>query len=416
MPPMPRHPFPDAAVPFLLDPYGFIQKNCRRLGADLFQARLLGMPAICMTGPEAAELFYDESRFTRTNAAPPPVIKTLFGPGGVQTLDGEAHRHRKRMLMSFMTPERLADIAARVRAGLREHAIAWANAERVVLYDEAQKILTRAVCDWCGVPLADDEFERRRADVVAMFDGAGSVGPRHLRSRLGRVRGNRWIAGLVDRVRAGDLDAPEDAPLRVIAEHRDVRGEPLDRRTAANAVLNLIRPTVAIAVWIVHIAHALHEHPAWRSRLAAGDDPGDLERFVQEVRRWYPFFPSVVARVRERFEWNGREFPQGRMVILDLYGTDRDPRVWKDPERFDPDRFKTWDRSPFNFIPQGGGDFFANHRCAGEWLTLEVAKAACAFLVREIRYDVPPQDLRLTRRRLPALPRSRFVMTNVRPA
>lgn len=40
-------------------------------------------------------------------------------------------------------------------------------------------------------------------------------------------------------------------------------------------------------------------------------------------------------------------------------------------------------------------------------------KAALGFLVREARYTVPPQDLSLDMRRLPALPRSRFVIAPV---
>ncbi len=52
-----------------------------------------------MTGPEAARLFYDPSRFERRDATPAAFRKTLLGEGGVQDLDGEAHWHRKQMLI-----------------------------------------------------------------------------------------------------------------------------------------------------------------------------------------------------------------------------------------------------------------------------------------------------------------------------
>ncbi len=417
MPPIPRAQTPDSTLAFLRNPYGFIAGECRRHGTDLFRSRLLLRPAIFLTGPEAAELFYDGSKFTRTRAAPEPVKNTLFGSGGVQALDGEAHRRRKAMLLSFMSPEHLARMSDRTREALAEHARAWRGAERVELYGAMQAALTRAVCDWAGVPVGQEELERRRRELTLMFDAAGAVGPRHVRSRLARRGGNRWIAGLIEDVRAGRLDAAEGSVLRTIAEHRDHRGEPLDARTAADSVLNLLRPTVAIAVWAVWAATALHEHPRWRERLGAADaDPEDLERFIQEVRRFYPFFPAVIARVREAFEWRGYVFPRGWRAVLDLYGTDQDERTWEHPRTFDPDRFRGWDRSPFNFIPQGGGDALANHRCAGERLTLEVLGVIVLFLVRDVRYDVPEQDLTIDRGRLPALPRSRFVMSRVRPA
>src|SRR3546814_10067301 len=63
-----------------------------------------------MTGPEAAELFYRQDLFARRGAAPGRIQKTLLGQGGVQGLDGEAHRHRKQMFMSLMTPERIEEL------------------------------------------------------------------------------------------------------------------------------------------------------------------------------------------------------------------------------------------------------------------------------------------------------------------
>lgn len=40
-------------------------------------------------------------------------------------------------------------------------------------------------------------------------------------------------------------------------------------------------------------------------------------------------------------------------------------------------------------------------------------KAAATFLAKEVDFDVPEQDLRVDVSRLPALPRSRFVIRNV---
>ena len=104
-------------------------------------------------------------------------------------------------------------------------------------------------------------------------------------------------------------------------------------------LLNILRPTVAVAVFIVFAAHALHGFPACRPKLQTGDEYPEL--FVQEIRRLYPFFPAVMARTRHNFEWNGYRFPRGRRVMLDLYGTNRDARAWDAPEEFRPDRFRS---------------------------------------------------------------------------
>ena len=414
MPGIPRDESFDATLALIRDPYGFIAARCGRYGSDVFRTRFLLRETICMTGPEAARLFYDRDRFVRAGAMPGRVRATLLGRGGVQGLDDAAHRHRKRMLMSLMTPGRIAELSGLVRARWRTHAERWASARgEVALYDEAREILARAACAWAGVPLAEHEAGRRTRELTALFAYAGAIGPAHWWSRLARRSAERWIGSVVRQVRAGGIDPPEGCPLRVVASHRDLGGELLAPRTAAVEVLNLLRPTVAVAVFVAQAAHALHLHPECRRALAGGQDR-HAELFVQEVRRFYPFFPAVAARVRRDFDWNGHRFSRGTRVLLDLYGTDHDPRTWEAPEEFRPERFRTWDRSPFGFIPQGGGDHDAGHRCAGEWITIELMKAAVGFLAGGLSYDVPEQDLTIDRSRLPALPRSGFVMGNVR--
>ncbi len=59
---------------------------------------------------------------------------------------------------------------------------------------------------------------------------------------------------------------------------------------------------------------------------------------------------------------------------------------------------------------------FEGHRCAGERATIALLKSAVRLLVQEMRYDVPPQDLRIDLARLPAIPKSRFILRDVRGA
>ncbi|MEO2091462.1 MAG: cytochrome P450, partial [Gemmataceae bacterium] len=193
MPEIPRDRWPDSTLALMADPYRFIPERCRQFGTDLFQARLMLRKTICLTGPEAAALFYDEGRLARAGVAPGWLQKTLFGKGGVQGLDGEAHRHRKAMFMSLMAPGRIERLGAATTQWFQVYARKWAGRDRVVLYDEVNEILSRAVCDWAGVPLAEPEVGRRTAELMAMFDLAATLSPAHLWSRLARRRAERWI-------------------------------------------------------------------------------------------------------------------------------------------------------------------------------------------------------------------------------
>src|SRR5690606_35515544 len=134
------------------------------------------------------------------------------------------------------------------------------------------------------------------------------------------------------------------------------------------------------------IAHALHFRPGCREKLQSDSDEY-VKAFVQEVRRYYPFFPFTAAIVQTYFEWNGLEFPRGQRVLLDLYGTNHDSRIWKAPELFQPERFLLREPNQYEFIPQGGGEYALNHRCPGEWITVSLMKLTARFLTQKVRYQ-----------------------------
>ena len=155
-------------------------------------------------------------------------------------------------------------------------------------------------------------------------------------------------------MRSGELEVPEGSAAHVIAWHRNLDGQPLDKKVAAVELINVLRPVVAVTWFVTFAALALHKHPECRRKLQA-DGNDYLELFVQEVRRFYPFFPFVGGRVKNEFDWRGHRFAKGAWVILDLYGTNHDARVWEKLEEFRPERFRQWDGSAFNFIPREEG-------------------------------------------------------------
>ncbi len=413
MPRIPHDSCPESTLAMMVDGYRFISRRCRRYGTDIFEARLMLRKTICMLGEEAARIFYDSERFRRKGAAPRRLQTTLFGKPGIQGMDGDPHRHRKQMFMSLMTPGRIRQLADLTAGQWSVYLKKWEGMRKIVLFDEVREILCRAVCAWAGVPLAEAEVRTRADDFEAMIDGPGAVGPRHWRGKRARRRAEQWIADLVARVRAGDLRSPAGSALDVIACHRDLNGRLLAPREAAVEIINILRPTVAVSRYVIFTAMALHEHTELWPQLQAADPHFD-EMFVQEVRRVYPFFPFVAARVRKSFDWRGYHFPRGRRVLLDLYGTNHDPRLWPEPEAFRPERFRNWDENAFTFIPQGGGDHYGNHRCPGEWIAIELTKVALGFLSRSMAYEVPRQNLRLSLSRMPAIPKSGFLIRKVR--
>lgn len=285
---IPRETRGDHTAALFIDGYEFVTKRCRKYRSDVFATRLLLQTAICGQGHEAARIFYDSSRVTRKGGLPRTALELLLDFGSVAMLDDAAHRHRKAMFMSLMTPDRVADLAERATMEWEDAIGGWRGAERVVLLHAARGILFRAVCTWAGIPLGVGEGGQRVQEMATMVDGAGSVGIRQLRGRLARRSAEEWARRVIRSIRSGDLDVPG--------------------------------------------GRAAH-----------------------------------------------------------------------------------WSGSPFDFVPQGGGDHYSGHRCAGEWITIELVKVAVRPLVARMDYDVPAQGLRVSLSRMPSMPASGFAIRNVTP-
>ncbi|MER7890141.1 cytochrome P450 [Micromonospora sp. NPDC094482] len=402
----------DNALPLALEGYAWLPNRLRRADADVLRTRLLGLRAVALHGPAAARFFYDERNVRRHGAIPGPVQSTLFGHGAVHTLDGAAHRVRKELLVGLLMNGGIDGLVERAGAAWQAAARDWPTRGPVVLFDEVSQVLTRAVCDWTGIPLTPAEVPELAADLVAMVDGFATIGPRHWRARRARTRRENWLAALIEQVRRGESSAAPGSAVAVVAEHRDTDGRALDACVAAVELLNIIRPTVAVSWFVAFAGHALHCWPAHRDRLGAAD-PAFTEAYAHEVRRFYPFAPFVGGRAVRDLAWEGVRIPAGAIVLLDLYGQNHDPRLWPEPYRFRPERFLGREIGAFELVPQGGGDPRTGHRCPGELITVALLRNLAARLAR-LAYTVPEQDLRIPLHRIPTRPVDGLVI-EVRP-
>ncbi|MER5740427.1 cytochrome P450 [Streptomyces sp. NPDC002262] len=405
-------PWGDSTLSLLSRGYAWLPDRMRATDGGPVRTRLLGRPAVALRGPDAIGFFYDERNVRRASALPGPVLDTLFGRGAVHTLDGGAHRVRKAMFLAVLKDGAgVAALADHVGRYWSESVADWSGGRRVVLFDEVALVLARSVCAWAGVRLSDEAVRRMAVDCTAMVDGFATPGPRHLRARRARARQEAVLAGLIGAVReGGESSVDEKTAFGAVVRHRDADGGLLDPRTAAVELLNVIRPTVAIAWFAAFAAHALHRWPEHGEPLRADDDGRYARSFAHEVRRFYPFAPFVGGLAATDLTWRGEAIAENTLVLLDLYGYHHDPEAWDDPYRFDPRRFTGREPGADEIIPQGGGDPAHGHRCPGE----DVTVAVLATLVKRLAHldhAVPAQDLSIPLSRIPTRPRSGFVLT-----
>src|SRR5699024_7280155 len=148
----------------------------------------------------------------------------------------------------------------------------------------------------------------------------------------------------------------------------------------------------------------------WRETFAASDE-SDLEPFVQEVRRYYSFFPVIAGRVNEPFSWGGHRFKKDNWVVVGIYGTCHDGRLWNNPDSFQPERCRglDWAEDIYAVVAQAAAHQIWYLRWRGEWSTIGILKRA----VRKLSlsdFSMPLQDLSSPLIRMPALPRSGVIV------
>ena len=221
----------------------------------------------------------------------------------------------------------------------------------------------------------------------------------------GELEAPRWAVETVRSART-DRQAARGSALDVFARSG------LDDRTAATELLNVLRPTVAVAWFGTFAALALDRNPEWRARLS--EDAASRAAFAHEVRRLYPFVPALAAKTRRTLEWQGHRLPAGRRVVLDVRGTDLDPAVFDDPTSFRPDRFAQRLPGPYELLPQGGGHPETGHRCPGERITLRLLDVTLQVLA-STPYAVVG-DPHYSLRRMPTAPKDGLLVSVVEPS
>lgn len=323
---LPRQPGIDDTRAFFREGYAYVGNRCRTLETDAFRTRIMLRHVVCIMGEDAARHFYGGVHFTRKGAMPSVTLRLLQDKGSVQSLDGDAHVSRKALFLDLLRGGAVREIgdlfANRWRAALPE----WRGQKRIVLHDAMTRLLSETICKWAGAPVTDRALTERTREMVAMIDGAGTAGPRAWRALLLRRRAEHWAREALANAR---IQPGEGPPVSRLAHFCGSDGSLLDLNVAAVELLNLVRPTVAVARFITFAALALHEHPeaaVWLDE----DQVTRTSAFVDEVRRYYPFFPVIGGRVRSQFRWREHDFKDGDWVLLGLHATNPDARIWCD--------------------------------------------------------------------------------------
>jgi cytochrome P450 len=246
-------------------------------------------------------------------------------------LDPPRHTRQRALVGKLFTPNRLEEneeFMGTLADGLIDEL---AGRGQVDFYHAYAKPFTLLViADLLGVPREDHETFRGW-----LGGGSGNVG-----SPEGEMGGDRVFANLhpyfaryIEERRA----SPRDDVMSRLAHVRFPDGElPEVMDVVRLAAILFAAGQETTARLLCAGMRILAEHPALAEELRS--DPGAIPGFVEECLRLEgPIKGSFRLALRDA-KVAGVDVPAGSMVMAVIGAANRDPRVFEDPDRFDPKR------------------------------------------------------------------------------
>jgi cytochrome P450 len=331
---------------------------------------------------------------------------------GLLTSGGELWRRHRRLVQPAFHPDRLAAYARVMAAKANARVARWRDGERLDLAAEAYALALEIVAEALfGADVSADLGPIARA-VGEAVDGfrIGRIPFAPLLDRLPipstlRVRrARRTLDAIVHRLVAERRARPGDDLVSRLLAARDEEGGPgLDDAEVRDEVMTLFlaghETTANALAWTVDL---LGRHPEWEARLHSEVDgalggrevgPEDLprlelaRRIVSEAMRLYPPAWTVARRALEDVPVGAHLVRRGETVVMSQWVIHRDPRLFAEPLRFDPDRFLPARRAALPrlaYFPFGAGPRI----CIGEGFAWAEATLALAAIARRARLEL----------------------------
>ena len=407
---------------FLANLFRFLEVRRRRYG-NVFKSSALGRKIVFLAGTEGAEAFYDPANISRADAHPFPLVD-MFGGINMEMYDGPRHLALKSMALSAFDHAAIAGYLPDIQ-GLVESTLARLSAAgEFSAVAELRRLAIEAICsNVMGLePGAATEAITR--DYALVLTGILSVpialpGTPYGKGRAARDRLLERIRGVIGERRA---HPGSDGLSRMLTETA-AHGRTFTDLEAMLEVHHIVIAGFIVYALMAEAMRRLAERPELRERCArevrqhAAAGPLTMKalsrlevstRVILEAKRTVPLVPLAFGRARRTFTCGGFQVPEGWTVYLALWLNNRDATIYREPDRFDPDRFappRAEHRAhPMAFIPQGA-EPPTGHRCLGLEYSTFLSVAFLALLLRGYEWELPPQDLEYSWKSVPPVPR-----------
>lgn len=402
-----------ATIPWLGQPWAFLShpgayllRGYRQHG-PVFRTRLFGMSLVALLGPEANRQVLVARRERFSHALGYAMVRKVLGDG-LLFQDGDVHARNRTLMTPAFHQRAVNSYFDLMQATAETHAARWARSGRAPMYERFREltfeIMARLVLGLEG--------DLRLAELGALNDRLAKGSAAFLRvgwpwTTYGRgLRARDALRTYLRTVIAARRGAPGDDALGLLMAARDEHGAALDEEELLDqAVILMFAGHETTTSLLTSFTMALRDHPHVADQLrdeqrrVVGDGPLRVEHLrelvrldatLKEVERLLPPISLGQRGVVSDVEVGGYRLPAGTMVIYSSYVTHHLPDVYREPERFDPDRFlpprEEHKATPYALIGFGGGP----RLCIGLAFAQLEAKIVASLLLRRYRWHLAP--------------------------
>ncbi|KAL9967756.1 hypothetical protein ACROYT_G026048 [Oculina patagonica] len=138
------------------------------------------------------------------------------------------------------------------------------------------------------------------------------------------------------------------------------------------------------------IKEAMESNAGKKPLLEVAQNIEYLDCVIKESQRLCPAAAQVNRECTEDFDLNGIHIPAGTEILIPIYVMHYDPDAWQNPEKFDPERFRSPakdTRHAFQFLPFGAGP----RNCIGMRFALMEVKMALVKILMNYKFVTSPE-------------------------
>jgi cytochrome P450 len=331
--------------------------------------------------PEATAVLSDPAVFSSDLSALQPDQDdfALFRRGNIVNMDPPRHRTLRTLVSQAFTPRVVAGLEPRI-ATLTTELLDRAG-ERFDLVDAlAYPLPVIVIAELLGIPTSDQPVFRSWADVLLNQDVDVDAAVGDVEQAVAAVAPtmHEMNAYFLDHIRRRRADSGDDLTSKLV--RAEVDGERLaDEEIVGFVALLLLAGHITTTATLGNTVLCFQENPDAVAEVRA--DPTLLPAAIEEVLRLRTPFPRVGRMTRVETEVGGVHLPAGQVVLPWLAATNRDGRVFAEPNRFD------LHRRPNPHLTFGHGIHF----CLGAPLARLEARVALRLLLERYR-DIEVAD------------------------